>query len=173
MSSLPYMPDSRADSITVRALNANDRQLVAVIVREVGNFTEDEIDCALELVDIYLKDEKQDDYRLVGAAVDGETIQAYVCWGPTPLTRGTYDLYWIATHPDAQQRGLGQALMAYVEGKVQAEGGRLLVVETASKDSYRATTEFYRKLGYQQTSIIRDFYDVGDDKLILTKRFPG
>ncbi len=173
MSSLPYMPDPRTDSITVRALNASDRELVVEIVREVGNFTGDEINCALELVDIYLEDEEQDDYRLVGAAADGEMIQAYACWGPTPLTRGTFDLYWIATHPNAQQRGLGQALMAYVEGKVQAERGRLLVVETASKDSYHATTEFYRKLGYQQTSIIRDFYDVGDDKLILTKRFPG
>ena len=55
--------------------------------------------------------------------------------------------------------------MAYVEGKVLEMNGRLLVVETSSKESYAGTVEFYRRLGYEETSRIRDFYDVGDDKI--------
>ena len=98
-------------------------------------------------------------------------ICGYACWGPTPLTRGTYDLYWIATDPSAQGQGVGRALMSHVETSVRALGGRLLVAETSSKDSYSGTVSFYRRLGYEEASRIRDFYDRGDDRLVFVKRF--
>jgi hypothetical protein len=60
--------------------------------------------------------------------------------------------------------------MDYVESKALEMSGRLLVVETSSKASYADTVEFYRRLGYAENSRIRDFYDVGDDKIIFVKR---
>lgn len=150
---------------------ARDRAAVAEIVKSVGNFNQAEIDCALEIVDFFLRDKKQRDYHLVVLEDARLTVQGYACWGPTPLTRGTYDLYWIATHRDAQGSGFGYALIVYVESKVQQEKGRLLVVETSSKESYDNTVRFYRNLGYEETSRIRDFYDVGDDKVVFVKRF--
>ena len=152
-------------------MRASDRSAVAEIVRGVGNFNGAEIECALEIVDTYLRDDKQKDYRVVVAENSGCAVKAYVCWGPTPLTRGTYDLYWIATHPAAQGLGFGRALVAHVEADVQNENGRVLVVETSSRESYGNTVRFYRSLGYEETSRIRDFYDVGDDRLIFVKRF--
>lgn len=149
---------------------AADRSAVADIIVSAGNFNAAEIECALELVDIYLTQEKQTDYRVLVAEDAGARVRAYACWGPVPLTKGAYDLYWIATHPDARGRGLGRALMAEVEGRVRALEGRLLAVETSSKASYEDTVRFYRRLGYEQVSRIRDFYDVGDDKLVLVKR---
>jgi ribosomal protein S18 acetylase RimI-like enzyme len=147
-----------------------DRATVADLIVSAGNFNQAEIDCALELVDTYLTDEKQTDYHVVVAQDPASRVHAYACWGPVPLTRGTYDLYWIATSPHARGRGFGRALMAYVEEEALAMKGRLLAVETSSKASYTGTVEFYRRLGYAETSRIRDFYDVGDDKLIFVKK---
>jgi ribosomal protein S18 acetylase RimI-like enzyme len=149
---------------------AGDRASVAGIVHSVGNFNQAEIDCALELVDIYLNDPKQTDYRVVVAEGRDERVCGYACWGQTPMAKGTFDLYWIATHPGAQGLGVGKALMQFVETKLAEEKGRLLIIETSSKESYGRTVGFYRRLGYEEASRIRDFYDVGDDKLVFVRR---
>jgi ribosomal protein S18 acetylase RimI-like enzyme len=147
-----------------------DRAAIVSLVASIENFNQAEIECALELIDIYLDDQKQDDYRVAVAEDAAARLQAYACWGPVPLTRGTYDLYWIATRPGARGRGFGQALLDHVERRVLEDNGRLLVAETSAKSSYAGTVEFYRTLGYEEASRIRDFYDRGDDRLIFVKR---
>ncbi len=164
------MPSDDHPGKRIRPLVAADRAAVAEIVSAVGNFKPVEIDCALELVDIYLNSKDQKDYRLHVAEDEHGRVLGYTCWGPVPLTAGTYDLYWIATHPDAHGLGFGRALMMFVEDRVREENGRLLVLETSSKESYGDTVRFYHRLGYEEVSRIRDFYDVGDDKLTFVKR---
>ncbi len=164
------MPSPDSHIHLIRKLVAGDREAVDRINRDVGNFNPAEMACALELVDIYLNDPAQSDYNFVVVQGAQEEVRGYACWGPTPMTRGTYDLYWIATDPGIQGKGAGRALMQYVENKVQEEHGRLLILETSSKESYDKTVGFYRRLGYEEASRIRDFYDAGDDKLIFVKR---
>ena len=156
--------------IQIRPVAQGDLPAVANLVVSAGNFNQAEIDCALELVDIYLTNETQRDYHVVVALDPASVVQAYACWGPVPLTRGAFDLYWIATNPRSRGRGFGRALMNYVENQALKMKGRLLAVETSSKPSYTDTVNFYRGLGYAEEYRIRDFYDVGDDKLILVKR---
>jgi len=151
----------------IRPMLAPDRPGIAAIVEGVGNFNRPEIACALELVDLALGDSK--DYRVLVAQDFEEGIVAYACWGPTPLTRGTYDLYWIATRPDAQGRGCARALLERIETLVREEEGRLLVAETSSRESYADTVRFYRRRGFEEASRIRDFYDVGDDRILFLK----
>ena len=149
---------------------AADRAAVAGIVSRVGNFNEAEKNCALELIDVYLNDPHQQDYRVLVAEDPEGSAGAYACWGPTPLTAGTYDLYWIATDPRFQCRGLGRALVEDIERRVKAARGRLILIETSSKDSYAVTVEFYHRLGYREEARIRDFYDIGDDRFVFAKR---
>ena len=165
------MPSRDDGPVRIRPMAEVDHPAVSQIVGGVGNFSPAEIECALEIVGIYLQDKRQKDYFLVVAVDSSDTVRGYACWGPTPLTRGTFDLYWIATHPKAQRLGIGRALIAHVESRVQDEQGRLLVAETSSKESYGNTLQFYRNLGYEEASRIRDFYDAGDDKLVFVKRF--
>ena len=147
-------------------MTRGDRAVIADLIVSVENFNKAEVECALELVDIFLNDSDQKDYCIVVAEDAASKVHAYACYGP-----GTYDLYWIATHPDSRGRGFGQALMKYVEEKVLENRGRILVVETSAKESYEGTIAFYRGLGYEEASRIKDFYDVGDDRLIFVKRF--
>jgi ribosomal protein S18 acetylase RimI-like enzyme len=157
--------------VLIRSMKAADRAAVKNIVMSAGNFNQAEICCALELIDIYLQNKNQTDYR-IEVTEDAELgVQGYVCWGPVPMTKGAYDLYWIATHPDAQGKGLGSALISYVEACMLEENGRLLIIETSSKESYGKTVRFYLRLRFEEASRIRDFYDVGDDKLVFVKRF--
>lgn len=158
-------------AISIRPLETADRAAVSGIVSSVGNFSPAEIDCALEIVDIYLHNKDQKDYSVVVAEDPERQVRGYACWGPVPLTSGTYDLYWIAAHPGVKGLGFGRALLSYVETRVRDAGGRLLVIETSAKESYGNTVGFYRRQGYEEVSRISDFYSPGDDKLVFVKRF--
>jgi ribosomal protein S18 acetylase RimI-like enzyme len=163
------MRSDDSSEILIRPMVPADRAAIADVISSVGNFNEPEKSCALELVDIYLHNSTQNDYRIV-IAEDSTRPRGYTCWGPVPLTKGAYDLYWIAVHPSVQGAGFGRALLNHVEAEVRAMKGRLLIIETSSKESYGNTVGFYRRTGYEQASQIRDFYDVGDDKLTFVKR---
>jgi ribosomal protein S18 acetylase RimI-like enzyme len=148
----------------------DDRTVIAGLIVSVDHFNQAEAECALDLIDIYLNDPNQTDYRVTVAEGRDSRLHAYACWGPVPLTRGTFDLYWIATHPGSRGRGFGRALIAHIETQIAGNGGRLLVAETSAKKSYEGTVEFYRRLGFEEASHIKDFYDAGDDRLIFIKR---
>jgi ribosomal protein S18 acetylase RimI-like enzyme len=169
---LPFMLSDNQASIVIRPMAARDFEAVASLIASIENFNQAEVECALELVDIYLNNKNQNDYRIVVAEDSASAVCGYACWGPVPLTSGTYDLYWIATRRGTRGHGYGQALMAHVEDRVREDNGRLLVVETSGKSSYEGTVGFYRRLGYEEVSRIEHFYDVGDDRLIFVKRLP-
>lgn len=110
------------------------------------------------------------DYECIGAFDEGDALVGYACFGPTPATDGTYDLYWLAVDAAAQRRGVGRALVRWVEQELGVRGARLLVVETSSRADYSHTREFYARGGYTEAARVRDFYAPADDRIILTTR---
>jgi ribosomal protein S18 acetylase RimI-like enzyme len=101
---------------------------------------------------------------------EGGQLLGFACFGPHPLTEGTFDLYWICTAREARGQGIGGALLAFVEAGVRARGGRLLVVETSSTPDYAPARRFYEGYGYRYESVIHDFYAPGDDLILYAKR---
>lgn len=93
----------------------------------------------------------------------------YTCFGPHPLTQGTYDLYWIAVDPIAQGHGIGHALLAQAESEVQARGGHLLLIETSDTPVYASARRLYEASGYRCEATVHDFYAFGDSLLIFAK----
>ena len=73
--------------------------------------------------------------------LDGR-LAGWICWGPTPCTLGTFDLYWMAVDPAMHGAGIGTALVREMEGRL-AGSARLIVVETAGRPDYRPTRAFY------------------------------
>src|ERR1700704_605786 len=139
----PELSPRKADSQSarVRPIESTDRARLEEIVRRAGNFSREEIDTALELIDEALLTKNQGDY-VVHVLEDASILHGFVCLGPTPLTKGTFDLYWIVVDTAAHRRGHGKALLKYAEQEVRRHGGRLLLIETSSLDTYRQTREF-------------------------------
>ena len=158
-------PKATADA--VRAVEARDRSHIEALLHASSKFTDEEVETALEVFDDALSGE--DDYIVNVLQNEQGVAIGYECHGPTPLTEGTYDLYWIAVDPQAQKRGFGRRLLAAAEGDIARRGGRLLLIETSSQPGYASTIQFYKRNGYRLEARIRDFYRVGDDKLIFAK----
>ncbi len=108
------------------------------------------------------------DYRVL-VAEDAGTLAGYVCFGPTPMTEATWDLYWIAADPAARGKGVGHELLLAAEAYARARGGRQVRIETSSLSEYEATRRFYDRHRYAEAARLRDFYRAGDDLVTLWK----
>jgi ribosomal protein S18 acetylase RimI-like enzyme len=152
-----------------RRIRAEDRAEVHALLLGTAVFQPHEIAVAMELIDVALTRPEQQDYHPY-VLVDDGVIVAYACFGKNPMTRSTYDLYWIATKAGQVRQGHGRALFAAVENEIRKREGRLLIIETSSKETYRGTAEFYARIGCELIARVPDFYDEGDDQLIYCKR---
>ena len=150
-----------------RALPA-DVPALRRLVASTGVFSREERAIALQLLDERLAQGAKSGYSFFFAARDGELL-GYAAWGRAPLTRASFDLYWIVIAPAAQGQGLGQALLELVERAVAARGGGNLYVETSSREAYARSRRFYRAAGYARLARLRDFYAPGDHKLLFCK----
>ena len=186
-------------SVRTGDISWNDRDRVAEILRATGAFREPEMDVALELFDETFgsaplragadgqdvttragdasthgmeSPSPLDGYLFLGAFTPEEKLIGYACYGATPDTDRTWDLYWIAVDPSAQGTGSGTTLLSEVERRLSGLHARMLVVETSSRPDYAATRAFYMKRGYGEAARVRDFYAASDDRVIFTKRFP-
>jgi len=155
--------------LKIRKGNQDDKPAIMQILATTPEFTPAEVVVAEEVLDCYLKDPTHSGYNVLVAETAANVV-GYVCYGPTPLTESTWDIYWIATTPEMKRRGIGKTLLAVAEAEIKASGGRLILVETSSKPNYENTRNFYQSQGYNIVSRIPDFYAVGDDKLTFQKR---
>lgn len=155
----------------LRHLTALDRDRIEEITRNVGVFRDDEVSVALEVFDEAVHGAAGNTYSVLGAEIDG-ALAGWICWGPTPCTLGTFDLYWMAVAPEAQGNGIGRAMLEEMERRLDG-AARLIVVETAGRPDYAGTRSFYQARGYSAVSVIPDFYAPGDDQVVFVKTVNG
>jgi len=180
-------------------IDVRHRSRIAEILHATGVFREPEVDVALELFDETFPQAPLrtgadasrvatragaasahgtdspfplDGYVFLGAFTPEDELIGYACYGATPDTDRTWDLYWIAVDPSAQGTGSGTILLSEVERRLSGLNARMLVVETSSRSDYTATRAFYAARDYHEAARVRDFYAPADDRIIFTKRFP-
>ena len=83
------------------------------------------------------------------------------------MTIGTWNLLWITIALDNQRQGHGTALLELVERELAESGGYQLLIETSANRP--DSLAFYRNSGYQEEGRIRDFYELGADKVVFRK----
>jgi ribosomal protein S18 acetylase RimI-like enzyme len=156
--------------ITTGILRAEDRAALEALVEATGQFNAAEVTVALELFDEAFAlggGEGRDPavYAFVAARSASGALIGYACWGFTPHTSGTCDLYWLAVHPEAQGLGVGAALVSAVHGAMRSHGARLSVVEATGRPAAEPARRFYERQGYVARATVRDFYGTGDDRV--------
>ena len=150
-------------------MTKEDKPAVMQILRATPEFTSEEVTVAGELCDYYLEDPSGSGYHIFVAESDS-SIVGYICFGPTPLTEGTWDVYWVAVAPQKQRQGIGKVMMEFAETRMREAKARLILIETSSKPNYERTRRFYEAQSYETICRIPDFYTPGDDLIILQKR---
>jgi ribosomal protein S18 acetylase RimI-like enzyme len=150
-------------------MNAADKPALMHILRHTPEFKPYEVTVAEEVIDSYLHDPKGSGYY-VSVAEGNPGVAGYVCYGPTPCTEGTWDIYWIAVNREGRGQGIGGALTRTAEAAIKKARGRMIVIETSSTPIYEKTRRFYLRRGYEVAGRIPDFYAPGDDRIILQKR---
>lgn len=153
----------------IRPMQAPDKAGVLDIIRATGMFTPGEVEVAEELIDVYLDRPDQKDYLIEVVENERKETAGYMTWGPTPLTEGTYDIYWMAVSPAEQGKGRGTALVRWLEDELRRRGGRMVLIETSSQPRYDATRKFYINMDYREVARVPDFYKPGDDRVIYAK----
>ncbi|MBI4420098.1 MAG: GNAT family N-acetyltransferase [Gemmatimonadetes bacterium] len=156
-------------TLTIQAPGPEHRDRVQEIVESTRVFRGEEIEIALEVFESAVEAPGMD-YTSVGAFDEEGQLLGFACYGPTPCTVGTWDLYWIAVDPAAHRQGVGRKLLEVVERNIGAEGGRLVVAETSSRADYDPTRAFYQATGYAVAARVADFYAPKDDLVVYTKR---
>jgi len=153
----------------IRGVRREDVDGILGLARRTGAFTSEEVAVVRELVEVELNNSQQRGYHSLVTEADGHIV-GFACYGPTPMTDGTYDLYWIFVHPSYERRSIGSAMLAEVEQAVRSVRGRMLVVDTSSTRRYLPARRFYRNHGFRKTGEVEDFYRVGDSRLIYVKQ---
>jgi ribosomal protein S18 acetylase RimI-like enzyme len=154
----------------IRSLLLKDRTSLHSILIDSRAFTAEEIDIAIELIDTVLKDESQKDYEIDCMVDDEDQPVGYICYGPTPMTQGTFDLYWIVVDPNFQGKGIGSKLLDFLDEVVRKKGGRMILADTSTIPPYEKTKNFYLQNGFQDVARIPDYYYPGNDRITFCKR---
>jgi ribosomal protein S18 acetylase RimI-like enzyme len=166
------------DTTIIRSSRPEDRLALHELVAAAGVFSVEEMACARELIDeaIARKEQPEDaGYHLLVAELPDEQgessyLAGYILFGRVPFTRSSWDLYWLATHPDAQRRGVARMLVAAMEQEIKDRGGTHVRVETSGTEGYAAARTFYEQTGYAQMTRLPEFYKPGDDMYTFLKR---
>ncbi len=154
----------------VETSRPSDRTGILAVARSVEVFSEEEVFTVDELFEGYLEGPEKSGYNFLSCR-EGETVLGFACWGPTALSKGAVDLYWIATGAEAQGKGVARALFNGVVEAARAAGRWLMVIWTSSRPEYQAARDSYKRMGCTLMVQLADFYDHGDDLCIFTFRF--
>ncbi len=154
----------------IRRARQSDLEKIEKILKKIPQFTSNEIDVAMELVNIAVNNQTQTDYNIF-VFEDNRKVLGYHCTGKRPLTDAVFDLYWIVSDPESEIKGIGTELVKHSEQFVTETGARWLLAETSSRESYSRTRNFYLRNNFSIVAEINDFYSAGDNLIVFGKYF--
>jgi ribosomal protein S18 acetylase RimI-like enzyme len=153
----------------IRATIPADTDALVALTDATGLFKPLEIVALRQDLDDFHSTNHADDHHAITCEENGEIV-GFACYVPVPMTEGTWQLSWIAVKKDRQGHGIGGTLLRYVENDIRMlRRGRVLFVETGSLPHYELTRQFYRKNGYEEQALLKDFYADGDSMVVFRK----
>ena len=149
----------------IRKVVKSDIKALKSVLDSIDLFPTDMLD---DMISDYFDNPETEDVWFT--VVQNETPISIGYCVPEKLTDGTYNLLAIGVQSDLQAKGIGGAMMTFIEDYLKNLSHRVLIVETSSVLEFQSTREFYLKRGYTHEATIRDFWKEGDDKVIFWKK---
>jgi ribosomal protein S18 acetylase RimI-like enzyme len=156
-------------ALDIRAAEPADHWAVCDLVQRCEVFGSAERECVNEMFCETWSRPRADNYHWLIGWRDGQPT-GFACYGLESLAQNTWDLFWICVAPEARGQGVGQALLAQAEHRARQEGGRLMVIYTASTPAYAPARRLYERCGFVCVATVPDYYADGDDLQIYWKR---
>lgn len=149
----------------IREITSDDVDALIELAKTL-QFDADELAVVRGTLTDYLEGNSQ---ALWFTAVDSQPVGVIYC-EPELMTQGTWNVLMLSIAPDCRRKGYGSALMQQVETALVTQGAHLVIVETSSRDEFKPARDFYAKCGYSEEARIRNFYALGDDKVVFAKQ---
>lgn len=142
------------------------------LIRKTDVFNKEEKAVAGELVIDALKKRGEDpDYKIIVAQGAGGRLLGYICYGPTPMTAGTWDIYWVVVSPAARKRGIGKKMLLQTLSTIKSKNGKRIIIDTSSQRSYRPARALYEGTGFKPAGTVPDYYRKGWHRITYYKIF--
>lgn len=107
----------------------------------------------------------------LAVAVEGGEALGFACYSTYD---GVMQLIWLAVERNHQGRGIGTALLKWVENEARGHGLRLIQIETLpdedSYEPYKLTRKFYYDNGFTRIAYKKARLEGWDDQIVLEKR---
>ena len=146
----------------------SDLKNIYQIIESSKNFSDEEMNIAIELADERLKNGAQCGYSFLFAERYNKII-GYACYGKIAGTKSSFDIYWLAVHRNFHGLGIGKQLLKKTEYIIAEMGGNRIYIETSSRKAYESARIFYAHCGYKKEAVLNDFYSPGDNKVVYVK----
>ena len=154
--------------MAIREATREDTEPLISLCKTIGLFQPNELEELSSMLSAYFEDSLNGQHRWLTDEKDGELI-GVVYYAEETFADGVFNLLLIGVHRDHQKQGRGTELLRHVEQELKSKGERILIIETSGLEKFEGTRAFYRKNGYDEEARIREFYNVGEDKIIFRK----
>ena len=149
----------------VKTTQQHQAALLAIIEAS-GKFDADSLAYVADTLDAHWANPQQ---AIWLTALDDEQPIGVAYCAPEPVTNGTWNLLMLWVKDGFEGKGFGRALVSGVEDELRERGARLLIVETSQLPDFEPARKFYQNYGFKLEAEVKDFFDVGDNKLIYIK----
>ena len=161
---MPSSPPKKTEALRWRRIvDAADPAKIQKLIQSTGVFSAEEARVAAQLADTTVSGAET--YRFLLAERGGDLV-GYTCFDRIPLSKVSFDLYWIAVANNERGNGLAAELMSRTAAFIKGKRGSQVYAETSSKEPYAAARAFYLKSGFKEAALFEDFYEPGDSKII-------
>lgn len=132
------------------------------IVNAIPEFSKKEKETFCEDIEAYFEYPKE---CMLYVSIVDNTIAGFIAV-EKDLPKDVWDINLLCVHPNFRRQGIAKTLL----NKVTARKSRLFIIETESSDTYSKALSLYLNNGFVKEAVIKDFWSIGSDKIILTKR---
>lgn len=161
---MPPSPPNKTEALRWRRIvDAADPAKIQKLIQSTGVFSAEEARVAALLAETTVSGIET--YRFLFAERGGE-LAGYSCFDRIPLSKVSFDLYWIAVANEERGSGLATELMQRTAAFIKGKRGTQVYAETSSREPYAAARAFYLKSGFEEAARFDDFYMPGDSKII-------